>query len=98
MTVGATDIGLIAERPDAYRGHPDLRHVLIDPARRVIELQFVGGQGVDITRRHSHRQQPCSKAGSAGSGAKASSAPDVAAMLLITSPTVASTTVRTTGH
>lgn len=40
----------------------------------------------------------CSKVGSTGSGAKAFSAPDVAEMRLITSPTVASTIVRTTGH
>ena len=40
----------------------------------------------------------CSKAGSTGSDAKAFCAPDVAEMRLITSPKVASTMVRITGH
>ena len=54
---------LIAERPDDHRRHPDLRHVLVDPARSVVELQFVGDERVEITRRHAHRQQPLLKSG-----------------------------------
>jgi len=49
---------LIAERPDDHRVRPDLWHVLIDPARSVVELQFVGGQGVAITPRGTSGQYP----------------------------------------
>ena len=86
-----------AERPDDHRGHPDLWHVSstsaecrLTPVRRTPRRRD--------TRRQGHRQQPLLKSGIDRLRPNAFSAPDVAEMRLITSPTVASTIVRITGH
>ena len=55
-------------------------------------------ESVEITWRHVDRQQPLLIMGSTGSGANAFVAAAVAETRLMTSPTVTSMTVRTTGQ